>query len=69
MTTAKCPKCGSRNFQVIDYYSTPYLYEVTNGTVTADGTGDDTTHVKTICVCRQCKRRWHPRNFEITIDN
>lgn len=33
MTEKKCPKCGSNNFQIVDYYVTGYVYEVENGVV------------------------------------
>ena len=72
MTDKKCPKCGSSNFQISDYYAVAYLYEVEDGVVTADGMDDTcglSDHVRTVCVCRQCGHVWHPRNFECTIDN
>ena len=31
MTDKKCPKCGSRCFQIVDYYATGYIYEVDIG--------------------------------------
>lgn len=40
MTDKKCPKCGSRNFQISDYYAVAYLYEVEDGVVIADGMDD-----------------------------
>ena len=51
MTDKKCPKCGSRNFQIVDYYTRPYIYEVEDGKVMADGIGEESDHVKTTCVC------------------
>lgn len=68
MTTTKCPKCGSRNFQIIDYFVTGYIYEVIEGKVLPDGADDGGVHVKTNCVCRNCNHQWHPRNFEYVID-
>ena len=68
MTEKKCPKCGSRDFQITDYYTRPYIYEVEGGIVTADGIGEESDHVRTVCVCRNCDHLWHPRNFEYSID-
>ena len=64
MTEKKCPKCGSQNFQVVDYYVTGYIYEVANGIVTAEGTDDGGNHVRTNCVCRKCGHIWHPKNLD-----
>jgi len=64
MTEKKCPKCGSQNFQVVDYYVTGYIYEVANGIVTAEGTDDGGDHVRTNCVCRNCGHNWHPKNLD-----
>lgn len=53
MTDKRCPKCGSRNFQIADEYTTAYLYEVTDGVVEADGMDNDFgRRVKTTCTCR-----------------
>ena len=69
MTDKKCPKCGSRNFQIADEYTTAYLYEVTDGVVEADGEDNDFgRHVRTTCTCRNCDYQWHPKNFEYSID-
>ena len=69
MTDKRCPKCGSRNFQIADEYTTAYLYEVTDGVVEADGMDNDFgRRVKTTCTCRDCDHQWHPRNFNYTID-
>lgn len=68
MTEKKCPKCGSRNFQINDYYTRPYIYEVTDGYVEAEGEGEESEHVRTNCVCRNCKHQWHPKNFDYYID-
>lgn len=69
MTEKKCPKCGSRTFQIVDYYVRGYIYEVTDGYVEAEGEDDDGgEHVRTVCVCRKCDYEWHPRNMEYTID-
>ncbi len=70
MINKKCPKCGSRNFQLVDYYVAGYIYEVTDGVVEADGQDEGGRHVKTTCVCRQCGHQWHPRlkNNDFSID-
>lgn len=69
MTDKKCPKCGSRNFQIADEYTTAYLYEVCNGVVEADGEDNDFgRHIRTTCTCRECDYQWHPRGFHYTID-
>lgn len=41
MTTKKCPKCGSKNFQITDYYIRGYIFEVEEGTVHANGENED----------------------------
>lgn len=69
MTTTVCPKCGSRNFQITDYFVTGYIYEVKGGVVFADGADDGGDHVRTNCVCRDCGHQWHPRNFVYEIDD
>lgn len=68
MTNKKCPKCGSRNFQIVDEYVQELLYEVEDGIVEAMGEGDGGEHVRTSCTCRNCGYHWHPRNLEYTID-
>lgn len=68
MTNKKCPKCGSRTFQIADYCVVVYAYEVTDGFVESEGMGDSCDPVKTICVCRKCKHEWHPRKMSFTID-
>lgn len=68
MTDKKCPKCGSRNFQIVDYYVAGYIYEVEDGKVIAEGQDDGNEHVRTSCVCRECGHEWHPRNFNYEID-
>lgn len=68
MTDKKCPKCGSRSFLIIDRYETDYFYNVVDGVVCADGSGDDATHVRTTCVCDNCQHSWHPRKFDYTVD-
>ncbi len=70
MTDKKCPRCGSQNFSISDYWVTCYLYEVENGTVNAEGSDGDTgKHIKTECICKECNHRWHPHNFDFSIDN
>lgn len=68
MIDKKCPKCGSRNFQLIDYYVVGYIYEVEDGRVIAEGQDDDVDHVRTTCVCRECGHQWHPKNVNFEID-
>ena len=69
MTSKKCPKCGSRNLQIADEYTTAYLYEVTDGVVEADGEDNDCgQHIRTTCTCRNCDYQWHPKNFRYEID-
>ena len=68
MTEKKCPKCGSRSFQITDYYVTGYIYEVVDGFITAEGADDGGQHIKTSCRCRNCDYLWHPRKFEYNID-
>lgn len=68
MTEKKCPKCGSRNYQIVDYYVTGYIYEVEEGVVIAEGADDGGEHKRTDCYCRACGHVWHPRNFEYSVD-
>lgn len=68
MIDKKCPKCGSRSFQINDYCEVGFIYEVQDGIVESEGTGDSCDSIKTVCVCRKCKHEWHPRNLEFTID-
>ena len=69
MTDKKCPKCGSRCFQIVDYFVTGYIYEVEDGIVTGEGADEGGEHIRTTCCCRGCGHLWHPRNFNYTIDN
>lgn len=68
MIDKKCPKCGSRNFLLIDYDVVGYIYEVEDGRVIADGQDDGGEHVRTTCVCRECDHQWHPKNANFEID-
>lgn len=69
MTDKKCPRCGSRYFQIADCCTTEYLYEVENGKVIADGEDNDfQKRIKVTCYCRSCNHVWHPRNFTYEID-
>ena len=68
MTDKKCPKCGSRNFQIVDYCITGYIYEVEDGVVIANGVDDGGDRVKTSCVCRECNHCWHPKKMDFVID-
>ena len=68
MTNKKCPRCGSKNFQIVDYYVQGFIYEVVDGVVTADGADDGGQHVRTTCFCRDCGHLWHPRKFDYEID-
>lgn len=64
MTNKQCPQCKSRNFQVVDYYVTGYIYVVEGGIITAEGVDDGGDHVKTECFCKKCGYSWHPRKFD-----
>lgn len=68
MTDKKCPKCGSRNYQIVSYDVVGYIYEVEDGYVCAEGQDDGGEHIRTTCVCRECDHQWHPRKFDFTID-
>ena len=68
MTNKKCPNCGSNNFQINDYYTRAYIYEVKDGVVEADGIGEESEYVRTICACRSCGYVWRPRKMEFVID-
>lgn len=68
MIDKKCPQCGSRYFQIVDYYAVGYIYEVEDGRVIAEGQDDGGEHVRTTCVCRDCGRQWHPKKMNYEID-
>lgn len=68
MTDKKCPKCGSRTYQIVEYAVQELIYEVTDGYVEAYGEGDGGDHIKTTCHCKVCNHFWHPRKFDYTID-
>lgn len=69
MIDKKCPKCGSKSFQLIDSYVADYIFEVEDGRVIADGMDDvGGEHVRALCVCRECSHQWHPKNLTYTID-
>ena len=69
MTTKKCPKCGGQNYTIYDTCGTTYIYDVTDGVVTACGENNDyQEHIRTVCRCEDCEHRWHPKNLEFTID-
>lgn len=68
MIDKRCPKCGSRYFQLVDYYVVGYIYEVEDGRVIAEGQDDGGEHVRTNCVCRDCDHQWHPRKMDYEID-
>lgn len=68
MTDKKCPRCGSRTFQIVEYAVQELIYEVTDGYVEAYGEGDGGDHIKTTCHCKECDHFWHPRKFNYIID-
>lgn len=68
MTDKKCPKCGSKYFQINDFYVVSYIYEVEDGIVIADGQDEGGEQVKTTCVCRDCGHLWHPRKMNYEVD-
>lgn len=68
MINKKCPKCGSRNFQIEDEYTTVYMYQVVNGEVEADGEDKDCgRHVSTTCYCNECGYGWHPKKMSFML--
>ena len=69
MTTKQCPKCRNKDYRIEEQYTTTYIYQVVNGTVIACGENNDSQdHIKTTCICDACKHKWHPRNFNFTVD-
>lgn len=69
MTDMKCPKCGSHSFQIADYYTTAYLYDVFEGNVNSNGEDNENgEHIRTVCTCYLCNHRWNPRPALYTID-
>lgn len=68
-TDKKCPRCGSRSFQIADYCKISYIYECIDGIVEADGQGDSCDHISTTCICRQCGHEWHPKGKVLKTDN
>lgn len=68
MIDKKCPKCGSRYFQIVDYYVVGYIFEVEDGRVIAEGQDDGGEHVRTTCVCHDCGSQWHPKKMNYEID-
>lgn len=68
MIEKRCPRCGSKDFQLVDYFVVGYIFEVQDGVVSADGQDDGGERVRTTCVCRNCDHQWHPKNLDYTID-
>lgn len=68
MTSEKCPKCGSRNFQIVDHYDTGYMFEVKEGFVTPESSDNGGEHLYTVCSCHKCNHLWHPKQFRYEID-
>lgn len=60
-TNKRCPKCGSRNFQIADTCAVDYLYECRDGIITANGQGDGCDQIKRTCFCLECEHSWHPK--------
>lgn len=67
MINKKCPKCGSREFQIAENFSVDTLYEVKDFMV-YESNVKRSVHLHTTCTCHKCKHKWHPRNIEYTID-
>lgn len=64
ITKRRCPKCGSRNFQIDDWYEACYIYQVEDGVITPDGVDNDgCDHIRTVCTCLDCGNNWHPKNL------
>lgn len=68
MIDKKCPKCGSKSFQLVDYCKVGYIYSVEDGKVMPDGQDDSSDHISTTCSCNECGHIWHPRNLDFEID-
>lgn len=69
MTNAKCPKCGSRTFQLVSTCKVDYLYDVIEGHVYGNGQGSQCDELSNLCECEKCGHKWHPRNFDCNVDN
>ncbi len=60
-TDKKCPKCGSRNFQIVDTCAMDLLYKCKDGIITANGQGERCDQIKRTCFCDECEHEWHPK--------
>ncbi|MBR1525067.1 MAG: hypothetical protein IJ640_00205 [Prevotella sp.] len=68
-TNKRCPRCGSRSFQVDAVCETTYIYQVEDGIVTPDGMDNDgMTPIRTICTCNRCNYHWHPKKYDDAIE-
>lgn len=63
MTNKKCPKCGSRSFEV-EIKTVAYLfYIVEEGRVIPNGGDRDEHELSHLCACSVCGHKWHPRKL------
>ncbi len=68
MINEKCPKCGSKSFQLfVDYHKIGYIYEVKEGKV-SKGQDNSSDLLSIHCLCKECGHHWNPRNLEFEID-
>lgn len=60
-TKKKCPKCGSKDFQVDEYVEITNKYTAEGGIITFEGTSDFGDTKAIYCKCHKCGYTWHPR--------
>ena len=69
MIEKKCPKCGSRNYEIELKVTAYLLFIVEDGKVIPNGYDMDAGRsAAPRCYCDKCGHAWTPRNCDFVVD-
>ena len=61
----KCPKCGSRSFDLLETFTEVEIRRVRNGVVSNESCHDVGPLISTECDCDKCGHHWFPRRASL----